>query len=116
MSAESTNVTKRLNASQWGELRRLRKQFGEGDIGRKSFRIIAKGADCEAILEKRGEFDYIRCGKRAIGTVDVDASGVTDTIPSCDKHRRHIEDYITNEAAQRGSHIPYLGENGKGRP
>lgn len=96
--------------SSFGELTRLRRQFGKGAAGKLAFRTIVGGASCEAMLDEQG----ILCGEPADRTVDFDALGTYDLVPSCGAHEKLIGTRIITVLERQGR-TTVLGRNGWGR-
>lgn len=107
-----------LTARTSDQLTELRKDFGPGIAGRKSFTSIALGASCEAIIEEKRE-EVIRCGKPANGTLDFDAAGKElECMPICgDECFEALRKRIASDRQDNGywEDPATFGRNGFGR-
>lgn len=88
----------------------LRKQFGRGAAGKLAFITIAGGVPCEAIIDGKKN----SCDQLADRTVDFDALGDFNFVPSCAAHEESIGDRILADLRREGR-TTVLGKNGWGR-
>lgn len=96
------------------ELKKLRREFGNGNAGRSAFRIIAKGGQCESLGSIRD--GRSRCSNPAKLTIDFDAPRTNsfDQIASCMDCKDRIESDVKEEFEKQGS-LFSLSINGRGR-
>lgn len=97
------------------ELKNLRREFGPGYAGRSAFRIIAKGAQCEGLIDSpNGEND--RCNKLAQFTLDFDVPRVNslEQIPTCISCKDGIELSVKRDYERERSFYSF-SINGRGR-
>ena len=98
----------------FSELKELRREFGPGKAGSWAFRIIARGTECEGIVNTDGKEQ--KCTKRATLTVDMDTPRVGDLtqIASCGDCREYVESRLERESLEHESR-PRIEVNGWNR-
>lgn len=96
--------------ASFGELIKLRRQFGKGAAGKLAFRTIIGGVSCEAIINGQRN----SCPQPADRTVDFDVLGGFNFVCSCAAHEEFIGARILADLGREGR-TTALGRNGWGR-
>ncbi|OGH48077.1 MAG: hypothetical protein A3A51_02785 [Candidatus Levybacteria bacterium RIFCSPLOWO2_01_FULL_39_10] len=78
-----------------------REAFGPGFAGEWAYQTILGGATCETYIDGGKN----KCGKKALGTVDVDIAGNLDLFPYCtEDHAVKLTSQLVGEIENNGNH------------
>jgi hypothetical protein len=85
--------------------------FGEGNAGNLAYEVVKSGEPCALYIDDQ----KTRCGKKPIGTVDIDNAGNLELYTFCSlEHYERLKEDLYSEIFSKGGRTT-PGTNGLGR-